>query len=95
MLESQLSADLDRRAGAMLSAARCGTAESRRAAAFLRRAGDVARRHGLAGIEGYLAALGELDTPAAREAQYAIRRAVDDSFTRVSVGLWSGRPPVT
>ena len=97
MLEQQLSDSLERRAGGFLSAAQfTSAADARRASEIIRGAGSVARDRGLAGLEGYLAALDTLDTlasPGARQARTAIRAAIDEAFATVSIDLWTGRSP--
>ena len=63
MIENQLSASLDRRAGTFLAAAQfAADAQHVRTAAIVGASATVARSHGLAGVEGYLAALNDLGT---------------------------------
>jgi len=91
MIEHQLCASLDRRAGAFLAAAQFASDPGQlRAAAILGASATVARGHGIAGVEGYLAALNDLGTSSDGPAGRAIRQAIDESIVTVASAAWMG-----
>jgi fatty acid/phospholipid biosynthesis enzyme len=91
MIEKQLCASLDRRAGAFLDAARSAADPHQlRTAAIVGASATVARSHGIAGVEGYLVALNELGTSADGLAVRAIRQAIDEAIVTVATAAWTG-----
>jgi hypothetical protein len=92
MIETQLCAGLERRAGAFIAAAQfAADARQLRAAAIVGASVIVARRHGTAGVEGYLAALIDLETSEDDGlARRAIRAAIDEAFVDIAAAAWAG-----
>ncbi len=92
MLASELSAALDRRAGAFYAAAQFTTdADARRSAELLLDARTVGERYGLSALEGYVAALERLGERAAdRAARRAIREAIDEAVAVTARAAWTG-----
>jgi hypothetical protein len=91
MIVKQLCASLDRRAGAFLAAAQFASdAGQLRAAAVVAASVIVARGHGLAGVEGYLAALNHLGTSDDQRAGRSIREAIDEAIVAVAAAAWAG-----
>ena len=94
MIATQLSAELEQRAGAFLAAAQfAGDAGHLRAASLIGAAARVARSHGASGVEGYLAALGDLGTDGDRLARTAIQAALDATIVGIAADAWLGRLP--
>jgi hypothetical protein len=91
MIVKQLCTSLDRRAGAFLAAAQFASdAGQLRAAAVVAASAIVARGHGLAGVEGYLAALNHLGTSDDQPAGRSIREAIDEAIVAVAAAAWAG-----
>jgi LDH2 family malate/lactate/ureidoglycolate dehydrogenase len=91
MIVKQLCASLDRRAEALLAAAQFASdAGQLRAAAVVAASAIVARSHGLAGVEGYLAALKHLGTSDDQPAGRSIRDAIDEAIVAVASAAWTG-----
>lgn len=91
MIVKQLCASLDRRAEALLAAAQFASdAGQLRAAAVLVASAIVARGHGIAGVEGYLAALNHLGTSDDQPAGRSIREAIDEAIVAVAAAAWAG-----
>jgi hypothetical protein len=91
MIVKQLCTSLDRRAGAFLAAAQFSTdARQLRAAAVVAASAIVARGHGLAGVEGYLAALNHIGTSDDQPAGRSIREAIDEAIVAVAAAAWAG-----
>jgi hypothetical protein len=91
LIENQLSTSLDRRAGTFLAAAQfAADAKHLRTAAIVGASATVARSHGLAGVEGYLAALNDLGTMDDGLAGRAIREAIDEAIVAVAAAAWMG-----
>lgn len=96
MIATQLSSELEQRAGAFLAAAQfAGDAGHLRTATVVGAAARVARMHGASGVEGYLAAIGDLGSDADRLARSAIQAALDATIVRIAADAWLGRltPP--
>ena len=91
MIVKQLCASLDRRAGAFQAAAQFASdAGHLRAAALVAGSAIVARGHGIAGVEGYLAALNHLGTSDDQPAGRSIREAIDEAIVAVASAAWAG-----
>ncbi len=91
MLAAHLSTALGRRAGAFLSGAQfAGAADAGRIADLLAHAAVIARSGGLAGVEGFAAALGHGTDPADHAACAAIERAINEAMRTTTGALWSG-----
>ena len=94
MIATQLSYELDRRAGAFLAAAQfAADAAHLRAATIVGAAARVARSYGVSGVEGYLAAVGDIGTDGDRLARSAIRNALDATIVRIAADAWIGGLP--
>lgn len=94
MIATQLSAELEQRAGTFLAAAQfAADAGHLRAASLVGAAARVARSFGASGVEGYLAAVGDLGTDGDRLARVAIRDALDATIVRIAADAWLGRLP--
>jgi glycine/D-amino acid oxidase-like deaminating enzyme len=94
MIATQLSVELEHRAGAFLAAAQfAADAGHLRAASLVGTAARVARSHGASGVEGYLAAVGDIGTDGDRLARTAIREAIDATIVRIAADAWLGRLP--
>jgi len=92
MIATQLSTELERRAGAFLTAAQfAADAGHLRAASLIGAAARVARDHGASGVEGYLAAIDDLGTDGDRLARAAICDALDATIVRIAADAWLGR----
>jgi LDH2 family malate/lactate/ureidoglycolate dehydrogenase len=95
MIEDQLCASLDRRAGALLAAATFDADPAQvRTAAIVCASVTIARSHGIAGVEGYLAALNDVGSTDDGVAGRAIREAIDEAIVTVAAAAWSGGLPV-
>ena len=94
MIATQLSVELEQRAGTFLAAAQfAADAGHLRAASLIGAAARVARSFGASGVEGYLAAVGDLGTDGDRLARTAIREALDATIVRIAADAWLGRLP--
>ena len=94
MIATQLTAELERRAGAFQAAAQfAADAGHLRAASLVGAAARVARSFGASGVEGYLAAVGDIGTDGDRLARAAIRDALDATIIRIAADAWLGRLP--
>jgi glycine/D-amino acid oxidase-like deaminating enzyme len=94
MIANQLSAELEQRAGTFLAAAQFAADVGHlRAASLVGAAARVARSFGASGVEGYLAAVGDLGTDGDRLARTAIRDALDSTIVRIAADAWLGRLP--
>lgn len=94
MIATQLSSELEQRAGAFLAAAQfAADAGHLRAASLVGAAARVARLHGASGVEGYLAAVGDIGADGDRLARLAIRDAIDATIVRIAADAWLGRLP--
>jgi hypothetical protein len=93
MIAATLSAVLDRRAGGFLAAAQFSRSPSTvRAGTIIGTAATVAHEHGIAGVEGYLAALELLGSEEDQTAHRMIRACADEAITELSFLAWSGGP---
>lgn len=93
MIAATLSAILDRRAGGFLAAAQfSGSPSTVRAATIIGTAATVAHEHGIAGVEGYLAALELLASEEDQTAHRMIRASADQAITELAFLAWSGGP---
>ena len=94
MIATQLSAELEQRAGAFQSDAQfAADAGHLRAASLVGAAARVARSYGASGVEGYLAAVGDIGTDGERLARSAIRDALEATIIRIAADAWLGRLP--
>jgi hypothetical protein len=94
MVATQLSSELEQRAGAFLAAAQFAADPGHlRAASIVGAAARIARTHGTAGVEGYLAAVGDIGSEADTLARAAIRDAIDATIVRIAADAWLGRLP--
>jgi hypothetical protein len=94
MIATQLSSELEQRAGAFLAAAQfAADAGQARAATIVGAAARIARPHGVAGVEGYLAAVGDIGSDADGIARAAIRSALDATIVSIAADAWLGRLP--
>lgn len=95
MIETQLSAELEQRAGSFLAAAQfAADPDHLRTASLIGAAARIARTYGASGVEGYLAAMGDIGTDTDRIARNAIRDAIDATILRIAADAWLARLPV-
>jgi hypothetical protein len=93
MIGTRLATELELRAAVFLAAAPFSAhADHLRAASVLGAAARVARIHGVAGLEGYLAALVDIGSDRDRLASSSIRAALDATIVRIAADDWL-RPP--
>jgi hypothetical protein len=92
MIATQLSAELEQRAGSFLAAAQFAADPGHlRTASLIGAAARIARTYGTSGVEGYLAAMGDIGTDSDRIARHAIRDALDAAIVRIAADAWLGR----
>jgi hypothetical protein len=93
MIGTRLATELEQRAAAFLAAGPFSAdADHLRAASVLGAAARVARIHGMAGLEGYLAALTDIGSDRDRLASASIRAALDVTIVQTAADNWLRRP---